>query len=237
MGKEMITIVLWKWTKVGYRTRFTSAHVNTILNMIKRNVTVPHRVVCVTDDPTGIKCETIPLWPNPAPNYGSAKRPNCFYRLKAFDPDMRDVLGDRFMWLDLDTVIARNIDHLLTAKTNFGIWRVDYERSPCNGSMVLHKTGSRPNLWTDFDPSVIDPLNGYRRQTGMIGSDQAWIAQNLRPDDKFFGIIDGVYSFRCHLERKQELPANACIVFFHGEHNPGDTDVMRKYHWVREHYR
>jgi hypothetical protein len=234
----MITIVLWKWHKPGYRTKFTPEMVNVMCRMIKRNVTVPHRVVCITDDAAGIECETLPLWPNPAPHYGTAKRPNCFYRLKAFAPEMRDVLGERFMWLDLDTVITRNIDHLLTEKADFGIWRVDFEISPCNGSMVLHRTGSRPELWANFDASVIHPVNGYRHKTGMIGSDQAWIAQNLRPaTDRYFSIYDGVYSYRCHLANKTGLPQNAAIVFFHGEHNPGDSDVKRRHAWVREHYR
>lgn len=234
----MITIVLWKWKKPGYRTVFTAQMVNTVCRMLKRNVTVPYRVVCITDDPTGIDCPTLPLWPNPAPHYGTAKRPNCFYRLKAFDPAMRETLGDRFIWIDLDVVITANIDHILTARTDFGIWRVDFEYSPCNGSMVLHRSGTRPELWNAFDPTVIDPVNGYRAKTGMIGSDQAWIAQNLRETtDRFFGMVDGVYSFRCHLAMKHSLPQNACIVFFHGEHNPGDQAVMRRHAWVREHYK
>ncbi len=236
VGKAPVTIVLWKWHKAGYRTRFTAEMVNTMLAMLKRNVTVPYRVLCITDDPQGIECETYPLWENPAPHYGTAKRPNCFYRLRAFDPAMRDILGERFVWLDLDAIITRNIDHILTTRADFGIWRADYEYSPCNGSLVLHRTGTRGEIWDKFNPSDVHPTNGYRGKLMLVGSDQAWIAQNLRPNDKFFGKQDGVYSYRCHLMHQPELPHNAAIVFFHGEHNPGDPDIKRRHAWVRKHY-
>ena len=141
----MITVVCWKWKKDDYRSKFESWHVDVLRDMVRRNTSVPHRFVCITDDASGIfdpSVEIIPLWANPAPNYGSHMRPNCFVRLPAFSSEMKSLLGEKFIWLDLDTVITGNIDHILSDEADFKIWKVDGETMPCNGSMVMMRNRS-----------------------------------------------------------------------------------------------
>ena len=235
----MISVVCWKWHREGYRTKFTGEHVNILRNMVKRNTTIPHRFICITDDSTGIDegIEIVKLWPNPAPEYGNYDRPNCFVRLKAFSPDMKDILGEKFIWFDLDTVIISNIDHILSDPAEFKIWQVDGEKMPCNGSMVLHKTGSRFKIWRRFNPNFVHPtLSLRRRNPKFVGSDQAWIAEHLGPQDEFFGQKDGVYSFRCHV-KPHGLKENACIVFFHGQLDPWSKEVQQNFEWVKNAYR
>lgn len=236
----MIRIVTWKWSKYGYRSKFTGEHVNLLRDMVRRNTTVPHEFVCITDDPSGIDKDIriIPLWENPAPHYGGRDRPNCFYRLKAFSPEMQTVIGDKFMWLDLDTLIVGNIDAILNDKADFKMWRVDGERMPCNGSMVMMKAGVRPEVWNEFDPKLVERARGLRKRTGFIGSDQAWISQYLKPEDTYFGKKDGVYSFRCHIKDSvsKEPPENAKIVFFHGRYDPWTNEVQNHYPWARKAY-
>jgi len=237
----MIRIVTFKWDKPGYRSKFEGWHVNVLKDMVKRNTTVPHEFICVTDNPAGIDpdVKVLPLWENPAPEYGSATRPNCFVRLRAFSPKIADLLGEKFIWMDLDTVICGNIDHILNDPADFKIWKVDNERSPCNGSLVLHKAGTRAEIWNKFSPSHVHPILGFRKSKNLIGSDQAWIAQHLRPDDQFFGQKDGVFSFRCHIKdvNGAEPPDGAKIIFFHGDYDPWLPEVRKKYKWIQKHYR
>lgn len=235
----MIRVCTFKWRKPGYRASFDPQYVNYLKEAVKRNTTVKHEFVCITDDPTGIDKDIriVPLWENPAPNYGTATRPNCFYRLKMFSPEMKELIGERFLWLDLDTVIVGNIDRILKDTSEFKIWKVDNEKMPCNGSMVLHTSGTRAHFWHNFDASRVHPYHSLHCENGFMGSDQAWIAQNLTAQDSFFRKVDGVYSFRCHLKKfQQPLPSNARIVFFHGNENPWDADVQQRFEWVRKHY-
>jgi hypothetical protein len=209
--------------------------------MVKRNTKLPHEFVCVTDDAKGIDKDirVVPLWENPCPNYGDGKRPNCFYRLRAFAPEMGELFGERFIWLDLDCIITGSIDHLIDMRTDFAIWRPDGERMPCNGSLVAHKTGTRIQIWTRFDKRRIHPTRGLRG-TGMCGSDQAWIALNLKSTDEFIGQKDGVYSWRSHIdviEQNRALPNNASIVFFNGGVKPWDLVGDSTAPWIQEHYR
>lgn len=226
-----ITIVTFKWKSEKFRTKYTSEHVNRLYDMVQKHTTVKHSFLCVTDDPAGLypQIKTAKLWPNPVPEYGDEWKPNCFLRLWAFSKEAQELLGDRFVWLDLDVLITGNIDHILrTNDTDFKIWYVDDEWSKCNGSLVFHKTGTRTYLYDKFNPSEVDSKNAYRDK-GFIGSDQAWIAQNLGEGDHFFGKKDGVYSYRCHLKGKP-LPPDACMVFFHGDFK---ADDLWHVPWIR----
>jgi len=244
IGKNMvepISIVVFKWNKEGYRTKFTSDHVNRFFRMIDRHVTIPHRKICITDDQRGIDShiETVHLWPNPCPRYGNEMKPNCFYRLKMFDPDIERIVGKRFCWFDIDAVIVGNIDHILTDQSEFKMWRVDNEFMPANGSLCLHTVGTRPQVWRDFNPAKIHPVTGLQA-AGLIGSDQAHISSCLKlkdhPDKDFFMKEQGIYSWRCHIKKigMREFPKNAKIVFFHGTDNPWDEKIVRDYEWAKE---
>lgn len=233
-------VVCFKWSKIGYRSVFTGEHVNILRDMVSRNTTIPHEFICITDDPRGIDSEIriIKLWDNPAPGYGHHNRPNCFYRLKMFDPEIKEIIGPRFIWLDLDAVILGNIDHILSDQSDLKIWAVDGAQMPCNGSMVLHRAGTRPHIWKNFDAKKIDPVFGLKRVNGFQGSDQAWIASQIGAGDKFFGKKDGIYSYRVHLNKGRSLlPNDAKIVFFHGRHDPWDESVRQRLPWVSKNYR
>ena len=100
----MIDIVTFKWNQDGFRNKYTAEHVNRLAEMVKRNTTLPYRFVCVTDDPKGIRedVHVIKLWENPAPQYGTLKRPNCFARLKMFAEEAKAQFHERIVWMDLD---------------------------------------------------------------------------------------------------------------------------------------
>jgi hypothetical protein len=230
-----ITVLTWKWTNPNYRDQYPAERVNTFYSMFGRNVTAPWEPLCITDDPTGIDVPTMPLWENPSPVYGGLHKPNCFYRLKAFSAEFANVCS-RFIWFDLDCVILKNIDYLLKDQSDFRIWKPDGGRMPCNGSLVLHRTGTRAHIWEKFDPSAVHPVTGYKHLNGYQGSDQAWIAANLTRYDQLFRQRDGIFSYRSHVRTNKGPFALARVVFCNGEQKPWG-DEMQGLKWVREHYR
>lgn len=242
---EGISIVVFKWNKKKYRTKFTSEHVNRFFKMIDKHVSIPHRKICITDDAQGIDkhIHVVPLWENPCERYAKDhdQKPNCFYRLKMFSSQMKNLIGERFVWMDLDAIIMDNIDDLLLDQADLKMWRVDGEYMPCNGSMVLHRLGTREEIWTRFNPDAVHPVTGLRK-AGMIGSDQAWIGTMLTDIEKenTFGQKDGIYSYRCHikkiLDRGDPMPKNCRIVFFHGKENPWDSKLFHSHQWIQDAY-
>lgn len=235
MGEE-ITVVCWKWHQRQYRSRFTPEHVRVLRNMVKRHLHLPHRFMCITDNPKSIdpSIETMKLWDEPSGICLPINRPNCYRRLRAFAPDAKDWLGDRILSIDLDTVILDDITHLVDIPDDFKIWGDTAKNTHYNGGFWLLRAGTRARVWEAFDHNAPEITRAKR----MVGSDQAWISHILGPNEKKWSTTDGVYSFRNHMSSgKKPLPSDARIVFFHGQFDPWDPMVQRDNPWIREHYR
>lgn len=238
----LLTVVTWKWRPqpdARPRHSFAAEHVNVLRSMVARHCRLPHKFVCITDDPVGIdpRIRIIPLWADHGDlvNPSHAGGPSCYRRLKIFSAEMRNLLGPRIVSLDLDTLIVGDVTPLWDRPEEFVIWGDTTRNTPYNGSMFLLTAGSRRRVWEEFDPKR-SPARG--RELGYFGSDQAWIGACLGPGEAMWSRADGVLSFRNHIGlRRAPQPADARIVFFHGAHKPWSGEVRRVCPWVAEHWR
>ena len=237
----MLSVVCWKWkpTHRRYRSTFGPETVNVLASMVKRHYKQPHKFICVTDDPVGIDPDVhvIKLWKEHAdvPSPHGTLNPSCYRRLRAFSLEAEAMFGRRFVSLDLDCVIVDDMTPVWDRPEEFVIWGDTNPTTPYNGSMFLLTAGTRTKVWDKFDP-VYSPLRG--RSLGYWGSDQAWIAAVLGPNEKRWTRADGVLSYRNEILSKNggNLPAGARIVFFHGRHDPWHADVQRRHDWVRNNW-
>lgn len=229
----MISVVTFKWATPGYRAKFTSEHVNTLRRMVLRHYQAPHRFICITDDPAGLDggIEVVPLWDHHASvqNPTGGGRPSCYRRLKLFDPAMAEVIGDRFVMLDLDCVICGDLSPLFDRPEEAVFWKSPTNEWPYNGAMFMANTGARPQLWQDFDPLESPKLT---HAAGYRGSDQAWISYKLGWNEATWTERDGVYYYG-KMRNRQFVPANARIIFTTG----GSAPWTLRHPWVRKHYR
>lgn len=238
----MLDFVAFKWKpNPGYRSKFTGEHVNTLAAMLRRHYQKPHRFSCITDDPTGIdtkRVRVIPLWRDHATlqsAYGR-RNPSCYRRLKLFSPDMATLIGPRFVSTDLDVVLTGDCIPIFDRPEDFVIIKsaTTGPRYLYNGSALLMTAGARRQVWDDFHP-----VRSLRETVAkrLFGSDQAWISLKLGPGEATWDTVDGVYSWRIHLEPNGgALPANAKFVAFHGSDDPW-TARAQEHAWVRENYR
>jgi hypothetical protein len=236
----LIQVVTWKWKpKPGYRSTFLAEHVNTLRNMVARHYPAPHEFVCITDDAAGIDPDIriIPLWDDYSSiqNPLGAHGPSCYRRLKAFSAEAAEIIGPRFVSLDLDTVIVGDLRPLFDRAEEFAIWGDTAPRTWYNGSFWLLQAGARTIVWDQFDPARSPKL---AKAAGQLGSDQAWLGYCLGPNEKKLSTRDGIYSWRVHLEpRGGQLPDNARMVMFHGHTDPWMPHMRSKYPWIKQHYR
>ena len=92
--------------------KYPAEYVNRLHRMVSRHLTLPFTTHCLTDDPHGIDpaivCHPIPSLdlPDGLPERGWRK-------LTTFTPDLYGLSGTA-LFLDLDVVILRNIDHFFT---------------------------------------------------------------------------------------------------------------------------
>lgn len=233
----MITIVTWLWKTEVYRSQYNASHVNAMYHQFQRFLKMPHRFLCVCEDPTGIECETHPIWEGPLADRVHHKKPNCYRRLLAFRPEIEDIFGERFVSVDIDAACVGELDPLfvplVTGAVDFQIWAGGtHPTTPYNGSMWGMKAGARRQVWDNFDPKK-SPDDAMRQN--FYGSDQAIMALYLNNDEASWSQKDGVYGYRTDLRAKPHLlPNNARIVFFHGARKPWHEDVQERCPWLRK---
>ena len=236
----MLTFVCWKWKPPqGYRSKFDASTVNVLFSMLKRHYSKPFGLVCVTDDPTGIRPEvrTVELWKDYAnvPSPHGRGNPSCYRRLKMFSREAAELFGPRFVSIDLDVVITQDVTAMFDEQVDFKMYGDTARGTPYNGSLILHRAGTRPQLWEQFDPRT-SPLLGIQKK--YIGSDQAWIAVCLGPKEPKFTRADGVFSYRNEIAPMGGLlPPTARIVIFHGHCDPWTPVMQRKHSWISANYR
>lgn len=221
-----LSIVCWRWGD-----KYTAEHVNALRRMVERWYPAPHYFMCVTDDDQGLDDGIICIpdradWQHlPSPHGGNA--PSCYRRLRMFSPHETLEFGPRLVSLDLDCVIVGDMRPLWDRPDDVVLWRDPMYPNQANGSMLLLKTGSRPDVWTGFDPNRSPQI---AKDAGFRGSDQAWLSFCLQGSPRWTR-ADGVYSFR--VDCKAGLPKGARVVFFHGRVKPWDVSDA----WVKENYR
>lgn len=234
----MLTVVCFKWKRLNGDSQlakpisqYTGEHVNKLHNMIWRNLKIPHRFVCITDDFKGIdpRIEIIPLW-DKCKNLGG-----CFNRLYVFSEDMKDIIGERFICIDLDCIIVNDVTSLFTRNDDFII--NTYNPFPAthyainqlyNGGIFMMTAGARKQVWDSFNPKKSPKV--IKKNNCVIGTDQAWIRMVLGKNEKTFTEADGVYEARAFGKR---IPKNSKIIMFAG---PRDPSLSNK-PWVVNNWR
>lgn len=237
----MLEVVTFFWKpSITYRSQFTAKHVNILASMVKRHYPHPHRFSVITDQTEGFADDirVIPLWPDESSResiYGP-DTPCCYRRLKAFDREMKSIIGLRFVSLDLDAVIVNDMTPVWHRPEPFVIWGEKNRRTPYNGSMWMMDAGARHAIWERYKN---DPQLAIRRArgAGFYGSDQAWMNYALGPNEACWTRADGVYSYRQHLKAEHgKLPSDARIVFFEGLYDPWNPVTQLQAPWIKAHY-
>lgn len=149
---------------------------------------------------------------------------------------MEQVIGKRFVSMDLDVCIVDDITPLLQRPEDFIIWGSVLRTTPYNGSMWMMNAGCRSEIWDDFDPVTVPSKT---KKKGYHGSDQAWFSYRLGAKEaQWTPESDGVYAFRSDIKkRKFMLPDDAKIVFFQGHNDPWDEHSQKWAPWIKDHYK
>lgn len=227
----MITVCCFLWR--GWRPLYAAAQVNTLELMLRQYLTLQHRLICFTDMPASVRCETRPLPDRPVVQT-QGRQPNCYRRLWLFSEAAKE-LGQRVLAMDLDAVILRSLDPLLT-ENDFRI--VDGYTAPYNGSMWWLRTGSRTAAFDQFSEHGVRQAAAHVMPNGLPyqGSDQAWLGHIL-PGEATWKPIDGVTLYHDLRVRHQRLTGQERIVFFPGLTKPWHAEAARTVPKLHAHYK
>lgn len=242
----MLNIVMMKWEpRLPWgRVPYTAAHVNNLVAAIDANLVMPARYHLITDDASDIDGGIIvhPIW-----NDGLIELGACYTRLRLFSHEMREMIGARFVSVDLDAVVRGPLDPVFDRPEDFIIWKNVSGGSIYCGSMFMMDAGCRDHVWTSFNSDELIPFKSrFKSNSGVrwvhpksraagniVGSDQAWISTVLGPHEAVWSEKDGVMSFKRDVLARGLLH-EARIVFFHGREDPSQIMLQKKYPWIKE---
>ena len=181
-------------------------YVNRLASMVARHTTRPYQFVCLTDDPSGLTCASQPI---------GTDLPGWWAKLALFRPG---IVGERTVYLDLDTVICANMDFLLDYTGSFAMLRSFLPPSRY-GSAVMSFTPGHNHLWEDFTRDTMQRLNG----------DQDWIGERLASVDCWQDLAPGkIGSYK--VDRLRTSPKDFAVCCFHGTPKPHEITGG----WVRD---
>jgi hypothetical protein len=227
----VLTLVSWLWNQPQGRVRYRPEHVWIWASMVERNLSMRHRLICVTTetdlppkveriDPPGEFEDIQPKW--------GPRKPNCFRRLVMFRSDAAKTFGRRFVSMDLDCIIGGPLDPLFAREEEFVIFEGTHPSRPYNGSLMMLTAGARPQVYEQFDQAGAD-ASGEQ----FHGSDQAWLAHVLGPNEATWTEADGVWHLQRYLQRARK--AQPTILFFPGRRKPWELAPIFPY--MKRHYR
>lgn len=229
----MINIVCLK-----HGTLYDASYVNKLRNMVSRNLSLPHKVVCFTDDPSGIdssiECRTLP---DDTRFTGWWWKPYVFARNHFSHSDVN-------LFIDLDMVIVNDMRPLFEFPGDIvGMRDVIATFHPSIhklGSAVMRWQGDYSCIWDELvkNPSIMRSMRG----------DQDWIWHRMKNEMKLYP-LEWIPSYKWGIRNKTELvkrdgkfvfshsknvnlPSDAIILAFHGTPNPEDVnDQVILDHW------
>ncbi|MDI9246614.1 hypothetical protein [Marinobacter sp. CHS3-4] len=225
----MNTVLCMKWG-----AKYGPEYVNRLASMVRRNLSVEYRFVCLTDDSLGID-PGVEVQPIPDGLVAIDGPERGWKKLLAFAVSRYGVKG-RVLFLDLDVVILKNIDDFFSIDGDFLIikdWNLD--GSIGNSSVFRFESGQHHDIIEQFNQEHDSIRRRFRNEQAFLS---AWINDQGRLDywpDSWCPSFKAncIPRFPKNLYQAPEPPPAARIVIFHGNPNPDAALEGKSGKWYR----
>jgi hypothetical protein len=224
-------------------TKYNAEYVNKLYNMTRRHCTVDYIFVCLTEDPKNLD-PNILVVPLPSNLQGWWCKPYMFSSELG--------LNGTILYLDLDLIIASNIDHLFSYEPKRWCTIRDFTRvqrplwEKYNSSVVRFNTGQLTNVWELFKKD-------HKAIESKYHGDQDWLYFVTSTSNPAALYPDSwIKSWKWEIRQSKDLksggtkgnrvlrtiehitpPKDCCITVFHGDPNPHNCEDP----WVKENWK
>ena len=243
---QPVNVLTLKWG-----TRYGSQFVNKLFKAVTRNLTLPFRFVCFTDDPTGLD-DGIESFPIPEIDLDPPERYLGWRKLCLFRDDLP--LEGQCLFLDLDILITGSLDDFFSYETQkipiirdwVALGRRIFPKGPPvgNSSVFRFNANECSFVYEQYLREKDWALSNFRPP-------QSYLTHCIRPRMAFWP-KQWTISFKEHCRPvfplnylvEARCPPDARIVVFHGRPDPDEAAYGfrgKKIHhyvkpttWVRE---
>jgi len=220
MNKGLLTVV-----SLCAGDKYGPEYVNRLKAAVARNLSIPHRFICMTDRPQGLDCETLPVPMN---------LPGWWGKIAVFN---KKLFPGRRLFIDLDSVITGNLDDFAAYTGKLAVIRPfpgDRDNGINSGLMNI-APGAYAQIWKKFsvNPQAAVQYCVANAVPAWNCGDQRWLELMIKEKLDYWQDLNPgqVVSYKFHCQ--QGLPDNARVVSFHGKPDPHDvTDVWVKENWI-----
>lgn len=216
--------VCWLWNGRGFWkdvAKYNEGHALTLRTMLERHG--GHELICVHSDAFSPPGASIRM---PAE---VAALPNYLPKLWAWSPQFADLMGERFVSIDLDVVVTGDLAPVLQSNAPLRIWN-QAAGEPYNTSLFALEPGYGHEVWTEMSLGAVTQAVAQRqRWTG----DQSWVAHVLGPNEETFGEETGVIQYR-RIYHAKEQPSGMKAAFLCGPYEPISESEISP--WIKRAY-
>ena len=225
---EVVNILCMKWG-AKYGPEFT----NRLFASVQRNLSLPFRFVCMTDDPTGLVdgIETLPI---PDIRVDEPYHNLPWRKLAVYVEKLGDLSG-KALFLDVDLLICDSLDKFFDYEGNYCVIRnwTKPELGIGNTSVFRFEIGAHTDVLKLYESKPTQHwVDEYRIEQTFLSRELPEIT--FWPDDwvvsfKRHCLPGGIKFPRAFLNyfKPSFKPENASIVVFHGHPNPDDAIAGR----------
>lgn len=197
-------------------------YVNVLAKSIKNNVTIPHEIVCLTDDSTNFSKDIDRVIKF------SHNWPTWWGKIELFKPNQ--FTTESVFYMDLDTIVVDNIDKIISYDGIFSGLRDFYALHSLGSGIMAFKPKHCEKIYNEFIKRSDYIIRNYKE------GDQKWIDEN-KPSIEYIQDIypNQIVSFKRHCLNGNDvnIPSSAKIICFHGNPRPHTVknEKIAKY-WI-----
>jgi len=215
--------------------KFPPKYVNRLYGMVSRNMSLPFRFICFTEQADGIRPE-VEIQPLPELDIPAGLPERGWRKLTVFADDFGGLTG-RTLFLDLDIVIVDSIDSFFTYPGEFLIAHDKHRPSRIEGnsSVFRFEIGGHAGILEYFARNFEIIKNEVRHE-------QAYLSREMKKLGKLaFWPDEWVPSFKYRCAppwikswfKSPSVPAGAKVILFHGLPNPPEAAKGISGKWYR----
>ncbi|MBQ1612576.1 MAG: glycosyltransferase [Alphaproteobacteria bacterium] len=207
---------------IKWGTKFGSEYVNRLYKMVEKNLSLPHRFVCFTDNADGLN-PGVEVRELPPYEDNTAIGDKGWRKLSLFNSELSDLKGTA-LFLDLDIVIRESLNPFFEAEGDFLIvkdW--DFPEDIIGNSSVFRfEVGKHPDVLEDFYKLGNDIRKEYKNEQAYLSYamhkkgilkywDRSWCVSFKR---------NCLQPFPLNFFKMPKDPVDAKIIVFHGRPTP-----------------